>query len=116
VTFPWTKLLSATTLKKVQDALVAIFNHLNKKLRICTYPIRRALPLVEAISADLDAQLHSLLSGRTLMHLEYRDFENLMNVAEGIFSTWDDNVKEFTNVAREGDQEAGRKVHTYQDY
>src|SRR6202000_1803463 len=82
--FPLDELLSATTLQKVQDALVAIFNHLNKKLRICTYPIRRALPLVEAISADLDAQLHSLLSGRTLMHLEYRDFESLMNVAEGI--------------------------------
>ncbi|KAF8253571.1 hypothetical protein K440DRAFT_576363 [Wilcoxina mikolae CBS 423.85] len=99
--FPLDELLSATSLPKVQDAVVGIFVHLNKKLRISPYPIRRALPLVEAISGDLDSQLHVLLSGRRLMHLEYRDFESLMNVADGIFRTWDDNIKEFTNVARE---------------
>lgn len=99
--FPLDELLSATSLQKVQDAIVGIFLHLNKKLRICPYPVRRALPLVEAISADLDSQIHGLLSGRRLMHLEYNDFESLMNVAEGIFKTWDENVKEFTNVARD---------------
>lgn len=99
--FPLDELLSATSLQKVQDAIVGIFLHLNKKLRICPYPIRRALPLVEAISADLDSQIHSLLSGRRLMHLEYKDFESLMNVAEGIFKTWDENIKEFTSVARD---------------
>lgn len=99
--FPLDELLSATSLQKVQDAIVGIFLHLNKKLRICPYPIRRALPLVEAISADLDSQIHSLLSGRRLMHLEYKDFESLMNVAEGIFKTWDENIKEFTGVARD---------------
>lgn len=99
--FPLDELLSATSLQKVQDAIVGIFLHLNKKLRICPYPIRRALPLVEAISADLDSQIHSLLSGRRLMHLEYKDFESLMNVAEGIFKTWDENIKEFMKVARE---------------
>jgi dynein heavy chain 1 len=99
--FPLDELLSATSLQKVQDAVVGIFVHLNKKLRISPYPIRRALPLVEAISGDLDNQLHALLSGRRLMHLEYKDFENLMNIADGIFRTWDDNIKEFTNVARE---------------
>lgn len=99
--FPLDELLSATSLQKVQDAIVGIFLHFNKKLRICPYPIRRALPLVEAISADLDSQIHSLLSGRRLMHLEYKDFESLMNVAEGIFKTWEENTKEFTNLARE---------------
>ena len=67
--FPLDELLSATNLQRVQDAVVGIFTHLNKKLRISPYPIRRALPLVEAISGDLDSQLHSLLSGRRLMHL-----------------------------------------------
>ncbi|KAI9836369.1 MAG: hypothetical protein M1819_001398 [Sarea resinae] len=99
--FPLDELLSATSLQKVQDSINLIFSHLNKKLRICLYPIRRALRLVEAISGDLDTQLHSLLHGRSLMHLEFKDFEVLMNTAEGIWRTWDDNVKEFTNVARE---------------
>ena len=99
--FPLDELLSATTLLKVQDAIGLTFLHLNKKLRICPYPIRRALPLVEAISADLDSQIHSLIHGRSLVHLEYREFQSLMATMEDIWRTWDENVKEFTNVARE---------------
>ncbi|TAQ87556.1 hypothetical protein B7494_g4139 [Chlorociboria aeruginascens] len=99
--FPLDDLLSATSLSKIQDAIALIFAHLNKKLRICPYPIRRALPLVEAISADLDTQLHSLLHGRSLMNLDYGEFKNLMQTADQVFKTWDESVKEFTNVARE---------------
>ncbi|KAI9871266.1 MAG: hypothetical protein M1830_003131, partial [Pleopsidium flavum] len=99
--FPLDELLSATSLQKVQDSLNLIFSHLNKKLRICPYPIRRALPLVEAISGDLDAQLHSLLHGRSLMHLNFKDFETIVDSADRIWRTWDENVKDFTNVARE---------------
>ncbi|TQS39101.1 hypothetical protein Golomagni_00379 [Golovinomyces magnicellulatus] len=99
--FPLDELLSATSLSKIQDALNQIFAHLNKKLRICPYPVRRALPLVEAISSDLNSQLHSLLHGRSLMHIEYREFRNLMITTENIWKVWDENVKEFTNVARE---------------
>ncbi|OLL22334.1 Dynein heavy chain, cytoplasmic [Neolecta irregularis DAH-3] len=99
--FPLNELLSATSLERIQEAILQIFSHLNKKLRICPYPIRRALPLVEAISADLDSQLHTLLSGRRIMHLEFNDFNTLMDSAEDVFRTWDDQIKEFTNVARE---------------
>ena len=59
--FPLDELLSATSLQKVQDSLNLIFSHLNKKLRICTYPIKRALALVEVISGDLDSQIHTLI-------------------------------------------------------
>ncbi|KAL8861740.1 MAG: hypothetical protein Q9178_001941 [Gyalolechia marmorata] len=99
--FPLDDLLAATSLPKVEDSLVGIFTHLNRKLRISPYPIARALPLVTAISADLDARLHSLLSGRTLMHLDYRDFHTLMENADRIWATWDESIREFTNVARE---------------
>ncbi|KAI9731342.1 MAG: hypothetical protein M1834_005245 [Cirrosporium novae-zelandiae] len=99
--FPLDDLLSATSLPKVSEALNSIFSHLNKKLRICPYPIRRALPLVEAISGDLDTRIHEMLNGRTIMHLEFRDFEALMETANAVWRTWDDNIKEFTNVARE---------------
>ena len=99
--FPINELLSATSLDRLQEALVLIFGHLTKKLRISPYPIRRALPLVEAISGDLDAQLHNLLSGRRLMHYDYGEFEKLMNASDDVFRTWDDQLKEFTNVARE---------------
>jgi dynein heavy chain 1 len=99
--FPLDELLASTSLQKVQEAIQQIFSHMNKKLRICPYPVRRALPLVEAISGDLDNRLHALLHGRTLMHMEYPEFQAIMDVAEGIWRTWEENVKEFTNVARE---------------
>ncbi|KEY71002.1 hypothetical protein S7711_00838 [Stachybotrys chartarum IBT 7711] len=99
--FPLDELLSATSLLKVQDAITQIFGHLNKKLRICPYPIRRALPLVEAISADLDDVLHRLLPGTELVNLDYKQFQEIMVYCEDIFRAWEENVKEFTNVARE---------------
>ena len=99
--FPIDDLLASTSMQKVQSSLDIIFGHLNRKLRFTTYPIARALPLVHAISGDLDTQVHSLLQGRTLMHLEFKDFEAVMDVAESIWSTWDEHAKEFTNVARE---------------
>ncbi|KAI4119433.1 MAG: hypothetical protein LQ345_000679 [Seirophora villosa] len=99
--FPLDDLLAATSLQKVEESLAAIFAHLNKKLRICPYPIARALPLVTAISADLDSLLHSLLHGRTLMHLGFHDFQILMESADRIWASWDESIKDFTNVARE---------------
>ncbi|KAK3936270.1 dynein heavy chain, cytoplasmic [Diplogelasinospora grovesii] len=99
--FPLDELLSATSLPKVQDSIGQIFAHLNKKLRICPYPIRRALPLVEAISGDLDEVLHRLLPGTELVELDYQEFGSVMKQTESIFKTWDENIKEFTNVARE---------------
>ncbi|CBX94114.1 similar to cytoplasmic dynein 1 heavy chain 1 [Plenodomus lingam JN3] len=99
--FPLDQLLSSTSLGAVQEAIQAIFSHMNKKLRICPYPVRRALPLVEAISGDLDSQLHKLLHGKTLMHMDYPEFQAIMEIADSIWRTWEENVKEFTNVARE---------------
>ncbi len=99
--FPLDELLSATSLEKVQESLDRIFNHLNKKLRVCSYPIRRALPLVEAISGDLDSRLQLLLQGRSIMHINFDEFLYIKKMAETVWRTWDENVKEFTNVARE---------------
>lgn len=99
--FPLDELLAATSLQKVEEALNAIFNHLNRKLRVCPYPIARALPLVAAISGDLDTQLHSLLHGRTLMHLTFKEFQAVIDAADSIWRTWDESIKDFTNVARE---------------
>ena len=99
--FPLDELLSATSLEKVSEALISIFAHLTKKLRQSLYPIRRALDLVEAISGDLDAQLHALLNGRTILHMDYREFAGLMDTANTIWRTWESYQKEFTNLARE---------------
>ncbi|KAF1817029.1 putative dynein heavy chain, cytosolic [Eremomyces bilateralis CBS 781.70] len=99
--FPLEELLSSQSLAKVKEAIILIFSHLNKKLRASPYPIKRAIPFVEAISSDLDAKIHSLVNGRRLMHLEYREFQQVIEITNGIWIAWEDQLRGFTNVARE---------------
>lgn len=99
--FPLDELSSAVSLSKVADALSQIFTHLNRKWRVCNYPIRRALKLVEGISEDMDSQIHHLLQGRSIMSLPWPEFEELMTSVNTIWDTWDEQIKSFTAVARE---------------
>ncbi|KAI9204677.1 dynein heavy chain [Polychytrium aggregatum] len=99
--FPLNELLSATDVDKIRESILQIFGHLNKKLRLSPYPIRRALPLVEAISRDLNEQLLKVLGNRRLMFMDYNEFEKAIAGCDKVFSVWDDQVKEFVNVARE---------------
>jgi hypothetical protein len=65
------------------------------------YPIRRALPLVEAISRDFNDQLLRVLTSHRLPYTPYETFDRLLSQTQAIFRTWDELMKEFTNVARE---------------
>ncbi|CEP21047.1 unnamed protein product [Cyberlindnera jadinii] len=95
---PLQELVIAESPSRIQEALILIFNHL-KKLRGTSYPIRRALPFVEAISSDLVHKLQPLLSH--LMELDYEAFTAETKEIYSVFETWDRCTKEFTNLARE---------------
>ncbi|KAF7365498.1 hypothetical protein MVEN_00422800 [Mycena venus] len=99
--FPLNELLSATDLSKIQESITLIFGHINRKLKLSPYPIRRALPLVEAISRDFNDQLLRILTSHRLPYTPYETFDRLLGQVTAIFRTWDDLIKEFTNVARE---------------
>ncbi|KAI0344163.1 cytoplasmic dynein heavy chain 1 [Trametopsis cervina] len=99
--FPLNELLAATDLEKIQESIALIFQHITRKLKLSPYPIRRALPLVEAISKDFNDQLLRVLSSQRLLYTPYETFERLLSSAMDNFRVWDDNIKEFTNVARE---------------
>ena len=57
---------------------------------------------MEAISGDFNDQLLRVLGSQRLMYMDYGKFENVMAMVADVFATWDDNMKDFTNVAREG--------------
>ncbi|KAF2672450.1 cytoplasmic dynein-like protein 1 heavy chain 1 [Microthyrium microscopicum] len=107
--FPLDELKSAPSLEKVQEALGDIFSHLNKKIRLCNYPIRRALALVEAISGDFDLQMHTRLNGKQLMHYDYATFVKVMREAEECFIAWESHLKDFTNAARDTSRKRNEK-------
>ncbi|KAF9519887.1 hypothetical protein BS47DRAFT_1370608 [Hydnum rufescens UP504] len=99
--FPLNELLSATDLDKIQESLHLIFNHLNKKLKLSPYPIRRALPLVEAISRDFNDQLLRVLTSHRLPYTPYETFDRLLSQTQAIFRTWDEHMGGFIDVARD---------------
>ncbi|KAJ2692547.1 dynein heavy chain, partial [Coemansia spiralis] len=85
--FPINELLSATDIGRISHAVEQIFAHVNKKLKLTAYPVRRALPLVEAISRDFNRQLVKVLGHVRLMHMEYGGFDALFGEAQGAFDT-----------------------------
>lgn len=99
--FPLEKLQNAASLTDVEEAVEEVFAHLNKRLRVVPYPIWRALVLVENISKDLNTVLVSLLSKEPIMLMDYSSFKTLFKSSNRIFEAWDENVKEFVNIARE---------------
>ncbi|ODQ54001.1 hypothetical protein SAICODRAFT_70683 [Saitoella complicata NRRL Y-17804] len=107
--FPLDELLSATSLERVGEAVIAVFGHLCRKLRVSPYPIRRALPLVQAISADFDERIVGLLRAKRVMHLSHPVFETLATQWSSVFRIWDEQYKEFTNVAREVSRKRSEK-------
>lgn len=57
---------------------------------------------MEAISSDFNDQLLRVLGTQRLMYMDYAKFDEIMNMTAEVFGTWDENMKDFTNVAREG--------------
>ena len=59
---------------------------------------------MECVSKDLNLQLSKLLMGSNaekMMCSTFQDFECLYDLCTQVFHTWDDQVKEFTTVARD---------------
>jgi dynein heavy chain 1 len=99
--FPLSDMLAVIDLSKLVDALMLVFSHFNKKLKLSPYPVKRALSFVDAISREFNRKLLTLLSSKKLIHADYSQFEKVMRICEAIFNEWDDNCREFVNTARE---------------
>ena len=99
--FPLSDLLAAPSLEKVREAVELVFGHLNKNLRMSSYPLARAIPFAESISRELTGRIHDLLNGRALMQMPCRDFQETLEKVQQIWQSWDNSAKEFINAARD---------------
>jgi hypothetical protein len=84
--FPLNELLSATDLDKISSSSSATSN-----VNFVYHPTQPSL--VKAVSRDFNDRLPHLCT-------PYDTFERLLFQAQNIFQTWDERIKEFTNVAR----------------
>ncbi|WFD21602.1 hypothetical protein MEQU1_000257 [Malassezia equina] len=98
---PLDALLTASSLDALREAQEGVLFLLTKKLRVSTYPVRRALSLVDAVGRDARESLLRLLSGTPLMRLDYAAFSAQAAAAEQLMDAWDELTKEFVYVARD---------------
>jgi len=96
--FPLNELLSATDLDKIQESLILIFGHINRKLKLSPYPIQHALPLIKAISWDFNDQLLCILTLQWLPYTPYDTFKWLLVQTMNIFWMLDNLIGKFTTV------------------
>ncbi len=99
--FPINELLAATDLERCADAVYSVFAHLNRKLRISPYPVKKALALVDAISRDLNETLVKILGPQRLMYQEYDRFYATIEATSHVFAAWDEVSKEFVSTGRD---------------
>ena len=98
---PLDALLTASTLEALRDAQDGVLVLLAKKLRVSTYPVRRALSLVDAAGRDARETLLRLLRGTALMRLDSAAFAAQTAAAEQLMDAWDELTKELVYVARD---------------
>ncbi|EDR06790.1 uncharacterized protein LACBIDRAFT_299671 [Laccaria bicolor S238N-H82] len=84
------------------------------KTQTVPLPNLSSSPIVEAISRDFNDIHLWILTSHWLEYTPYptSDSEHLLpqTTARGIFRTWDDLIKEFTNVAREVTRKRSEKI------
>ena len=106
---PLGELLAAMSLDALADAQRSLFTALNKKLRLSTYPVRRALALVDALGQDVHQVLLKVLGNESLVDQEYPAFTSTYAAVESVLNDWDEHVKEFVYVARDLTRKRGEK-------
>lgn len=103
--FPVDRLLNATRLEQLSDGVLIIFQHMFKKLKVCSYPVARALLLADAFGRDLYHKVQELVGPRRFIFsanvASPDQFYNLCDTLNNLFSVWEEQSKDFCKLARE---------------
>ena len=68
---------TAPDLPSTGTAIIKVFEHMKKHLIRSSYPLGRAVHLLEAVSRHVSDHLHELLRKKNLMDMRYEDFQRL---------------------------------------
>ena len=98
--FPVNALLTSSTVKQMEQAVIALFSHM-RKMKTAQYPLKRAFQLLEALSRDLSQKLVSLLKPVKLMELPYEIFVRENDYCLSLFKSWDQYCSSFRELARD---------------
>ncbi len=98
--FPVNSLVTSSTVKQMEQAVLALFSHM-RKMKTAQYPLKRAFQLLEAVSRDLSKKLVTLLKPVKMMELPYEIFARENDYCISLFKTWDQHCSGFRELARD---------------
>lgn len=101
--FPINHLVSATDIASLSLATEAILGHLNKKVRLTTYPLARLSVFIVALSNDLCENMKRLLEPRNLFMIDFAEFETLMEQCLKILNVCDKEFREVVTLKKRKD-------------
>lgn len=105
------RILDCSDLDQLNDDIIDIFTNL-QKLRVVKYPIDRAVLFVKSIIRGILTKVSSILQSSDFMILPYDQFHILYDKSFKIFSAIEDNVNDFTLLARETLRKRSEKFMT----
>lgn len=92
---PINSLISASDLKSTQKAISDIFNHFKIFKAQSSYPIKRVMELLEALSSDASKRILKILEDVDMMTVESKQFEIIKEECYNIFNEFDKDQKVF---------------------
>lgn len=98
--FPINSLISANDLKSTEKAINDIFSHFKIFKSNLSFPLKRILDLVEALSHDSSKRILKILEEVDLMTCESKKFEILKQECFKIFNDFDKNLKTFFDMLK----------------
>lgn len=107
--FPLSNFLVAQDFTSLQEAVNAIFSHINRKFRSSNYPVKRSIDLMETFCSEFTNKVREIAHGRRLMTIPFNNYLKVIGDCERCFLLWENNIKEFTSLARDLTRKRGEK-------
>ncbi|KAG2383609.1 hypothetical protein C9374_004280 [Naegleria lovaniensis] len=99
---PISEFWSAKDIDKITATIAQMFTLLNKSKiyqNKDSYPMARAIKLVEAFSRDVNEKLLELLRPMHLLFLQFEEFDHISKNCIDLFTTLDSDIKTFCKIA-----------------
>ena len=98
---PISEFLSAKDIDKITATIAQMFTLLNKSKIYQnkeSYPMMRAIKLVEAFSRDVNEKLLEILRSMQLLFMQFDDFDHISKNCIELFTTLDSDIKTFCKI------------------
>lgn len=103
---PYSDIESSTDLNELQQSITSTFIQM-KKLRTVSYPVSRAVELMELFTRDIRSKIILILKNSNYTSLDFKDFKIIEAKCSSILRNLEDQLRSFVSMAREQHRKRG---------